>query len=112
MLLPFSLSGFAESVLVTPMCILHTVRFGSSMDLPEVVPVCPPGPESVLAQHLRVSGWIWDDDSLLTVVGQLAQEDVCVVRDLVGLDIADIAGSAQWPPEVTALLQEVVHLFS
>ena len=93
------------------MFILHTVRFGSSMDLPEVVPVCPPGPESVLAQHLRVSGWIWDDDSLLTVVGQLALEDVCVVRDLVGLDMVDIAGSAQWPPEVMDFLMKVVHLF-
>ena len=70
--------------------LFHAARIGSSMDLPVQVPVCPLGLGSALAQHLRINGWIWDDESLLTVVNQLAREDVCDVRDLVGLNIADI----------------------
>ena len=78
------------------------------MDLPVHVPVCPLGLGSVLAQHLRINGWIWDDESLLTVVNQLAQEDVCDVRDLVGLNIADIPEAEFWPHEVEEFLLKVV----
>ena len=59
-------------------------HIGSSMDLPVQVPVCPLGRDSALAQHLRISGWIWDDESLVTVVNQLAREDVCCINDFVG----------------------------
>ena len=83
-------------------------HIGSSMSLPVQVPVCPLGRESALAQHLHTSGWIWDDESLVTVVNQLAREDVCCINDLVGLNIDDIPEAAQWPHDVRELLLKVV----
>ena len=83
-------------------------HIGSSMDLPVQVPVCPLGRDSALAQHLRISGWIWDDESLVTVVNQLAREDVCCINDFVGLNIDDIPEVAQWPQDVRELLLKVV----
>jgi hypothetical protein len=78
------------------------------MELPFVVPVCPPGPLSVLARHLRIHGWIWAEDLLLTVVGHLADEGICQVRDLVCLEIDDVRQAATWPPEVRAHVQKIV----
>ena len=92
--------------------LFHAARIGSSMDLPVQVPVCPLGLGSALAQHLRINGWIWDDEALLTVVNQLAREDVCDVRDLVGLNIADIPEAERWPLEVKEFLVKVIETAS
>ena len=88
--------------------LLHDLQVGSNMEQHIVVPVCPPGPCSAVARHLRVHGWQWSDDLLTEVVGQLALQDVCDARALFGLDLHDIDGVEEWPPEVKVFMQKVV----
>ncbi len=73
------------------------------------VPTCPPGPESEVANHLRVHGWEWGEDRLLEVVGQLAHEEVGDRQSLFRVDLSDIVGVDQWPPEVRAFMQRMVR---
>ena len=73
-----------------------------------MVPLCPPGLGSVIARHLRVNGWKWDDELLITVVTHLADEDVRDTRALVGLDFDDIPAAESWPPEVRAFMVTLV----
>ena len=79
------------------------------MEPPVVVPLCPPGPEAALAKHLRVCGWLWDDELLVTVVGHLAVEDVCDATALICLDLNDIPAAAHWPTNVREFMQKVVR---
>ncbi len=82
------------------------------MDVPRVVPVCPPGPASALARHFRINGWAWSEDLLLEVVGELSQEDVCDVTALRCLDLRDVEHAESWPPEVQEFMQTMVRTYA
>ena len=73
-----------------------------------VVPGCQPGSMAVLARHLRMHGWSWDEELLLTVVGHLEAEGICTVRDLVCLDLSDVPHAVTWSPEVRAHVLKLV----
>ena len=73
-----------------------------------VVPGCQPGSMAVLARHLRMHGWSWDEELLLTVVGHLEAEGICTVRDMVCLDLSDVPHAVTWSPEVRAHVLKLV----
>jgi hypothetical protein len=86
----------------------YPIVSAQNMEQPCEVPLCPPGPESPIARHLRVNGWRWDDELLGLVVTKLAQEDVYETKALVGLDLDDVPDSANWPQEVRVFMQTAV----
>ena len=69
------------------------------------VPVCPQGPRSALACHLKTHGWSWDEPLLLEVIQCLGAEDISVPRDLLGVKAADISGASDWPADVQNFVQ-------
>ena len=96
------------------------------VEMADTVPLCPPGADSPVARHLRISGWQWDEELLLDVVCVLATEDVSdvrsvclhqsvrtgvvlspVCRSLSGLVVSDVGESRQWPAEICTFLQRV-----
>ena len=64
------------------------------------IPICPPGPDSELAGHLRSHGWRWCEDMLLCILGTLANEDIRDSESLRGVRIEEIEGLTTWPDDV------------
>ena len=76
------------------------------------IPVCPRGPDSALASHIRIHGWCWDDEVLVNVVGTLAAEDISDPVDLHGVDMSDVSGTEEWPPGVKDFLAKLCQVLS
>ena len=74
------------------------------------VPVCPPGPCSILAMHFRLHGWKWDEESLLEIVSQLVAEDIRDSNTLRGVLIDDIEAAACWSDEVREFVRKLCEV--
>ncbi len=101
---------------IVRLCAIHTTSFKQAPHICFVVvlvmevPICPPGPCSGLARHLRIHGWSWDEQLLMSIVGQLAAEDIRDSNDLRGVMLADIDGSDDWPPDVKEFIEKLCQV--
>ena len=90
-----------------------TIHFVEKVLLPMLpgtqmqIPACPPGPKSAMACHFHTHGWKWDEELMLDIICQLANEDVCDPCDLHGVSIADVDGAQAWPAEVRDYVQNL-----
>ncbi len=73
------------------------------------VPICPPGPRSQLARHMRIHGWQWGDELLFKVIG-LAAEDIRDSNTLRNVMVADIDGCGDWPPDVYEFIENLCQV--
>ena len=92
----------------------HLHRVCSLFSVVMSVPLCPPGLQSCLAKHFRIHGWCWDDELLLKILGQLADEGIHEPGNLPGVEVVDISGHVDWPADVQSFFSRLckVSMFS